>query len=83
MKRAEFKEGDKGVIKAVLIIIGKNDCVIQVRWLNYYRVLIIRQVFVGMSLIGRLCGYWLRENDIYKHQIVISLSVVKPRSKCF
>ena len=31
MKRAEFKEGDKGVIKAVLIIIGKHDCVIQVR----------------------------------------------------
>ena len=57
MKRAEFKEGDKGVIKAVLIIIGKIDCVIQVRCLSYYRLLIIRQVFVGMSLIGRLYGY--------------------------
>ena len=44
MKRAEFKEGDKGVIKAVLIIIGKNDCVIQVRLLSYYRELIIRHV---------------------------------------
>ena len=69
MKRAESKESDKGVIKAVLIIIGKIDCVIQVWWLSYYRVLTIRQVFVGMSLIGRLFGYWPRENDIYKHQI--------------
>ena len=46
--------------------------VIQVRWLSYYRVMIIRQAIVGMSLIGRLCGYWLWENDIYKHQSVIS-----------
>ena len=32
MNRAEFKEGDKDVTEAVLIIIGKVDCVIQVRW---------------------------------------------------
>ena len=45
------------------------DCVIEIRWLSYYRVLLTRQVFVGMSLIGILCGYLLKENDIYKHQI--------------